>query len=454
MVALPRLNRLRHTRRTIRLRLTLTYGVVFLLTGVILLTIGYLLVRHDLNQRHDLYDESQRLSQPLRDQLFGIANNHILGGASAVGSGTLNRGGVASPGFGGPPLNPGGFAVGRAPGELSRTGRDIRAAIQAGYAQATSEALHRLLIEYIGALVIMTVVSVVAGWLLAGRALAPLRAITATARRVSGQNLGERIALVGPADELKELADTFDGMLERLDRAFGSQRHFVANSSHELRTPLAIMRTEVDVALADPDASVAELRAMGEAIRDTIDRSEALIAALLMLARSEAIAGRGERIDLVELAADCVTDLHLRAESSGIVVTTDLQPAVTRAEPALLERVTANLIDNAIRHNTPGGHLHVRTRTVGDEVELVVENGGQVIDPVTAQGLIEPFRRLNRAVGGFGLGLSIVRSVAEAHGGSVTLAAPAAGGLTVTVRLPRLGTEAAPARARRVLTRS
>ena len=138
----------------------------------------------------------------------------------------------------------------------------------------------------------MTMVSVVAGWLLAGRALRPLRDITATARRVSGENLGERIALPGPADELKELADTFDGMLGRLDAAFASQRHFVANASHELRTPLAIMRTEVDVALADPDATVEELRAMGEAVRETIDRCERLIEALLMLARSEAAAGR------------------------------------------------------------------------------------------------------------------------------------------------------------------
>jgi hypothetical protein len=456
MVALPRLSRLRQTRRTIRLRLTLTYGLMFLITGVILLTIGYLLVRHDLNEQHNLRDEAQRLAQPLRRQLFGTADNHILAGASTVGLGGLTGGGGggATPGLGGPPFNPGTAGAGWNPGPLTKTGRDIRAAIQAGYAQATSEALHRLLIEYVGALILMTALSVLAGWLLAGRALAPLRSITAIARKVSGENLGERIALVGPADELKELADTFDGMLERLDRAFASQRHFVANASHELRTPLAIMRTEVDVTLADPDASVEELRAMGEAICETIDRSEALIAALLMLARSEAIAGRGETLELAELAADCVTDLHLRAESAGIAVTTDLQQAITRAEPALLERVTANLIDNAIRHNTPGGHLHVQTRTVGDEAELLVENGGAVIDPDAAQALTEPFRRLNRAVGGFGLGLSIVRSVAEAHGGSVAVEAPPSGGLVVTVRLPALRLEAEPLRARRALTRS
>ena len=156
------------------------------------------------------------------------------------------------------------------------------------------------------------------GRLAAGRTSAPLRAITATARRVSSENLGERIALSGPADELRELADTFDGMLGRLDGAFASQRHFVANASHELRTPLAIMRTELDVALADPAAQVAELRQMGEAVRDTVDRCERLIAGLLMLARSQAAAGRDEPVDIAALAGDCITDLSVRAREARV----------------------------------------------------------------------------------------------------------------------------------------
>ena len=180
--------------------------------------------------------------------------------------------------------------------------------------QIVSSALHRLLLEYIVALLAMTAIAVVSGWLLAGRALAPLREITATARRVSGENLGERIALSGPADELRELADTFDGMLARLDGAFASQRHFVANASHELRTPLAIMRTEVDVALADPDAGTADLRAMGEAVLETVDRCERLIASLLLLARSQATTGHEERVDVAALVGDCVTDLQARAQ--------------------------------------------------------------------------------------------------------------------------------------------
>ena len=179
----------------------------------------------------------------------------------------------------------------------------------------------------------MTLISVITGWLLAGRALAPLRAITATARRVSGENLGERIALTGPDDELRELADTFDGMLARLDGAFASQRHFVANSSHELRTPLAIMRTEVDVTLADPDASRDELRAMGEAIRDTVDRCERLIASLLLLARSEATTGHEEPVDIAALAGDCITDLRARAQEVSIEVDTDLRAGLDRRRP-------------------------------------------------------------------------------------------------------------------------
>jgi signal transduction histidine kinase len=286
------------------------------------------------------------------------------------------------------------------------------------------------------ALLAMTGVSVAAGWLLAGRALAPLRAITATARRVSSRNLGERIALQGPPDELRELADTFDGMLSRLDAAFASQRHFVANASHELRTPLAIMRTELDVALADPGAGAGELRAMGEAVRETIDRSEGLIEALLMLARSEAISGREELIDVTELVAACVTDLSARAREARVELRTDLRPALVAGERSLLERMVANLIDNGIRHNVAGGHLGVTTDSFAGSVRLVVRNGGPRIDPERAAELTEPFRRLSRSTAGFGLGLSIVRSVAEAHHGSVSVQALDTGGLEARVTLP------------------
>jgi len=397
---------------TIRLRLTLLYGLVFLVTGAVLLTIGYELVRHNLNGAGDYRDELRRI-------------------------------GVAPAFFGRPP----GFGPGSAAARIA----------QAFRAQLRADALHRLLIEYVVALGAVTMVSVVAGWLLAGRALRPLRDITATARRVSGENLGERISLKGPADELKQLADTFDGMLARLDGAFGSQRHFVANASHELRTPLAIMRTEVDVSLADPDATAEELRRMGEAVRETVDRCERLIEGLLMLARSEAATGREEPADLAALAADCITDLRARAREADVEVQDDLEPAWTRGESALLERMIANLVDNGIQHNEPGGYLRVSTRTVGGRVWLTVANGGPRIDPADAEKLTEPFRRLDRAAGGFGLGLSIVRSVVVAHGGTIDIRAPQTGGLEVRIELPvipRVSVTVVPKRTARALTQS
>jgi len=381
--------------RTIRLRMTLAYGVVFLLTGGVLLTIGYLLVRHNLNARPNFHTEAEKL-------------------------------GLAAP----RPADAGHHLDGFGPGS------PLREAFSVARAQLIGGALHRLLIEYIAALLAMTGISVLVGWILAGRALGPLRAIIATARRVSGENLGERIALAGPEDELKELADTIDGMLSRLDAAFASQRHFVANASHELRTPLAIMRTEVDVALADPIATGDELRAMGEAVRETIDRSEGLIEALLMLARSEAVSGREESVDLPTLAGDCVTDRRAPATEARIELRPHLRPARVHGEPHLLERMVANLIDNGIRHNTPGGYVDISTYTDGETAHLVVRNGGAVIDPAAAQELTEPFRRLNRSARGFGLGLSIVQSVAQAHHGRVELVAPPDGGLEVHVTLP------------------
>ncbi|HEY3725998.1 MAG TPA: HAMP domain-containing sensor histidine kinase [Solirubrobacteraceae bacterium] len=400
----PRRHRfLRSPAPTIRLRLTLLYGGVFLVTGVVLLTVGYLLVRSNLTQHHALTSKLQRLG-------LSVKGDHLLSRAL-------------------------GFAPGSPELKLAR-------AVQQ---QIENDALNRLFWEYVGALLATTLVAVGTGWWLAGRALRPLRAITATARRVSGENLGERIALRGPADELRELANTFDGMLARLDGAFASQRRFVANASHELRTPLAIMRTEVDVALADPDASRGELRAMGEAVRETVDRCEQLISSLLVLARSEASAGPEEAIDIAVLAGDCITDLRVRAREARVRVRDDLDPAWTTGEPALLERMVANLLDNGIHHNEPGGFLDVSTRMQGGRVLLNVSNGGPVIDPADAEQLTQPFRRLDRSGGGFGLGLSIVRSVAEAHGGTTEVSARRDGGLEVLVSLPAREVVSSPA---------
>jgi len=383
---------LRRPAPTIRLRLTALYGTVFLITGAVLLTIGYVFVRENLVTRPRLRRELARLG-------FHLHHGYP---------------------FDFPPGSP------------------DAALVHTAEAQILTQALHRLLIEYGVGLFMMTAVSVVTGWVLAGRALAPLRRITATAQRVSGENLGERIALRGPADELKELADTFDGMLERLDSAFASQRHFVANASHELRTPLAIMRTELDVALADPDAGVQELREMGETVRDAVDRCEALISSLLLLARSEGAPGHSEPVDLASLAGDCITDLWARAQERRIEIRDSLRSAWCHGDPGLLERLIANLLDNAIQHNEHGGFIEVDTRTLQGRVLLTVENGGRPIDPSRVRELAEPFRRLDRSVRGFGLGLSIVRSIARASGGELSLQARAGGGLRATVTLPAL----------------
>jgi signal transduction histidine kinase len=388
---------------TIRLRLALLYGAVFLVTGAVLLTIGYLLVRSGLRDHHSLSTTLRRLGKP-------VSSERLLS-----------------------------QALGAAPGS-----QEVKLA-HAIQHQLVNSALHRLLLEYIGALLAMTVVSVATGYLLAGRALRPLRRIAVAARRVSGENLGERISLAGPADELRELADTFDGMLARLDASFASQRRFVANASHELRTPLAIMRTEVDVALADPEASAEELRTMGEAVRDIVDRNERLIASLLLLARSDAAAGPREPVDLAALAGDCITDLRARAHDAEIRVRDHLEPAWALGDPGLIERLVGNLLDNGIHHNERGGYLEVRTRSERGQAELCVRNGGGTIDPATATQLVQPFRRLHRSDGGFGLGLSIVRSVAEAYGGSVAVNAPADGGLEVRVTLPGSVRTARPA---------
>jgi signal transduction histidine kinase len=388
-------------RQTIRLRLTLTYGLVFLITGGVLLTIGYLLVRSDIGGHHIF--RRLGIQPPVRP----FPNDSVI--------------------------------------------RDVQRQIQA-------DALHRLLVEYLFALGVMTMIAVATGWLVAGRALRPLREITSTARRVSSENLGERIGLSGPADELKELADTFDSMLQRLDGAFASQRHFVANASHELRTPLAIMRTEVDVALADPAASRQELRTMGEAVREMIDRCEQLIESLLVLARSEAAAGHTETVDISALAADCITDLRARADDAQVGVAVDLEPSWTRGEPALLERMIANLIDNGIQHNERGGVLEVSTSARGDRVRLRVLNGGSRIDPSVARTLTEPFNRLDRDHPGFGLGLSIVQSVVDAHRGELEVRAPDTGGLDIRVSLPVAPAPPAPnvfvSRTGRALTQS
>jgi signal transduction histidine kinase len=282
--------------------------------------------------------------------------------------------------------------------------------------------------------------AVLLSWLAAGRALAPLRSITGTAKRLTHENLRERIALEGPRDELHDLADTLDAMLDRLSSAFDAQRRFVSNASHELRTPLTRERALVDVTLADPHASVASLRAMAERVRVAVDEQERLIDGLLTLARGERGIERFETVDLAEVTARAIDAVGHADHPAEIRMTKVLQRAPVRGDPELLERLAFNLVDNALTHNVAGGWVDVRTSTAGDSATLRVGNGGPLMPREVVPVLFEPFRRHGAdrtgARRGNGLGLSIVSAIAKAHGGSVRAEPGVAGGLEVVVALP------------------
>jgi signal transduction histidine kinase len=290
------------------------------------------------------------------------------------------------------------------------------------------DALAHLRTQYAIALAAMTALSVLLGW----------QRITATAQRVSQDNLDERIGLEGPRDELKELADTFDGMLGRLSGAFASQRRFVANASHELRTPLTVIRTELEVTLADPNATTAELRTMAETVRDVTLATERLIQALLTLARSEGGVARRDPLDLADAARLALAQTGSDAAARRLDMRPTLDPAPVSGDRRLLERLVANLVENAVRHNREGGTVEVRTSLAAGLSTVEVRNDGELIPAEALSSLLEPFERLDRGArgDGVGLGLSIVRSVAEAHGGSVELRARPSGGLVVRVSLP------------------
>lgn len=298
--------------------------------------------------------------------------------------------------------------------------------------------MHGMLRWSLTALIMVSVLACGAGWLLAGRALRPLQEVTATARRVAGRSLHERIALHGPDDEIKELADTFDAMLERLDRAFDSQHRFVANASHELRTPLTINRTLIEVALEDP-ATPDSTRRLGETLLAVNQRQERLIDGLLVLAGSDQQLQTHERVDLAEVAHRALRAAEPAAHSAGVELRISLDPCVVRGDPALLERLVGNLVDNAIRYNVEAGWVDLSVSVRDGLALLSVQNSGPAVGPTEVEGLFEPFRRLTRTAttaGGTGLGLSIVRSVANAHGGQVHARSRPDGGLIVEVTLP------------------
>lgn len=296
-----------------------------------------------------------------------------------------------------------------------------------------------LLVGFI-AFPLLVVAGAMVSWVLIGRTLRPLSTLTAATRGLSESSLGQRISLSGPRDEVAELADTFDDMLDRLQGAFEAERRFVANASHELRTPLSVIRTEVDVTLADPKATEADLRAMGEVVREATDRADRLLSSLLFLARTQASGVSEKRaVDLADLVGPALRAVDAERVGRDIEVEVDATRAPVLGDPALLERVVGNLVENAVRHNVPGGFMRVTTGVAGERAFVQVRSGGPVIDPKTVAQLFEPFRQGERARTGHrgsGLGLSIVRALVAAHGGSVSAAPVVEGGLTVRVELP------------------
>jgi signal transduction histidine kinase len=288
-------------------------------------------------------------------------------------------------------------------------------------------------------LAVAAVAALAISWAVAGRMLRPLRTLTATTRRISQDRLYERVALAGPRDELKELADTFDEMVTRLEAAFNSQRRFVADAAHELRTPMAIVRTGIEVQLAKRQATPAQWEEMARRALIATARAERLLDGLLALARSDSGAIAAEPHDLAVAAAGALSDADGEAERAGLTVTTDLRPAPVSGDPALLDRLVSNLVDNAIQHNRPGGWVEVTTGR-GDQTAVVtVRNSGGGIPAAEVDRLFEPFQRLRsgRAAGiRSGLGLAIVRSIVHAHDGAVAAVPDPAGGLAITITVP------------------
>ncbi|MBB5068259.1 sensor histidine kinase [Saccharopolyspora gloriosae] len=290
------------------------------------------------------------------------------------------------------------------------------------------------------AFVAVVLAAAVLAWTVTGRVLRPLHEVTDSARRLSAESLDERIVLSGPRDEVAELADTFDAMLDRLQAAFDSQRRFVANASHELRTPLAVIRTELDVTLTDPDADAEELRRMAAVLREAAARAERLVESLLLLARTDGseLAER-ERVDLHEVAVRARRGVEAEAQARSVRIICHGEPVFVLGDPALLERVAENLLENAVRHNVDGGWVEVVTATSGRSALLRVSSSGPLIDPDQVDALFDPFRRAGvqrTARTGAGLGLSIVRAAVIAHGGRVTADPVSNGGLIVHVELP------------------
>ena len=288
----------------------------------------------------------------------------------------------------------------------------------------------------------MAIASVVLGWLVAGRVLAPFRTITARTERISETNLHERLAMGGPRDEPRLLADTIDRLLERLDAAFEAQRRFVANASHELRTPLAMMRTTLDVAIAKPGGVPPQTRELDAELRVDLDHADELLESFLALARAQnGHVGEQDQVALQPLITDALSARATQIAAKRLAVETQLSPLEVAGSPTLLARMVDNLIENAVRHNQPDGSIELTLAPLTrQQAQLTVDTSGPVLDPSAVAALAQPFKRLGQdrigSHNGHGLGLSIIAAVAAAHNGSLELQARPEGGLRVRITLP------------------
>ncbi len=373
-------------RRSLRLRLTLLYSGLFLASGVVLLAFAYAAVVH-----------------------LPPANPVVQ-----VSAGVLR---VSPP-------------------------KPELPLIQAYVASERLALLHGLLVRSGLALALMAAVSVWLGWLMAGRVLRPLRTITATTRQISEQNLHQRLALSGPKDELQELGETIDGLLGRLEGAFGAQRSFVANASHELRTPLASMRVAIDVATRKSPPLSKDASTLAGRIRADLGQVERILESLLVLARAQrGVVSERKPVSLTSVATRALASQSQAAADRGITVRSTLDQVEVIGEETLLSRLATNLVDNAVRHNEIGGFLEVRVEAEGASARLTVESGGPLLPAETIGELTQPFRRLvaerTGSDDGVGLGLSIVAEITTAHHGTLELHGRPEGGLRVSVTLPR-----------------
>jgi signal transduction histidine kinase len=388
---------------TIRLRLTLVYGGLFLFSAAALLGMTYTLIHHQYSSN------------------FFITSGHkgVISFQSA--------GGVV----------PSGKLVAGFPVPVPEKGSVTNAKVVLAAAQGQSDAAqHQLFVDSALALAVMAVLSLWLGWVIAGRALRPLRTITETARDISASNLHRRLDLGGPDDELRQLGTTVDGLLGRLETSFEAQRQFVANASHELRTPLTLERTLLELALSDPNASIDSYRHTCEQLLAVGEQQERLIDALLTLSHSQRGLDNRQPVDLAAIAATAAA----AANHDGLTLDTTIQPAHTTGNPRLVERLVANLLSNAIHHNIDGGSISIATDARNGHAVLTVANTGPKIPASELERIFQPFQRLEPTRTnngrGLGLGLSIVQAIADAHEATVTTRAPADGGLHIEINFP------------------